>query len=33
MKLSLTRRYDFAASHRLHSPQLSEQENQRIYGK
>jgi 6-pyruvoyltetrahydropterin/6-carboxytetrahydropterin synthase len=33
MKLSLTRRYDFAASHRLHAPQLSDQENQRIYGK
>jgi 6-pyruvoyltetrahydropterin/6-carboxytetrahydropterin synthase len=33
VKLSLTRRYDFAASHRLHAPQLSEQENQRIYGK
>lgn len=33
MKLSLARRYDFAASHRLHAPQLSEQENQRIYGK
>jgi 6-pyruvoyltetrahydropterin/6-carboxytetrahydropterin synthase len=33
VKLSLTRRYDFAASHRLHNPQLSEQENQRIYGK
>ena len=33
MKLSLTRRYRFAASHRLHSPQLSEEENQRVYGK
>jgi 6-pyruvoyltetrahydropterin/6-carboxytetrahydropterin synthase len=33
VKLSLTRRYDFAASHRLHAPQLSERENQRIYGK
>ena len=33
MKVSLTRRYDFAASHRLHASQLSEQENQRIYGK
>jgi 6-pyruvoyltetrahydropterin/6-carboxytetrahydropterin synthase len=33
MKLSLTRRYDFAASHRLHAPQLTAQENQRIYGK
>ncbi|MFZ3214514.1 MAG: 6-carboxytetrahydropterin synthase [Candidatus Acidiferrales bacterium] len=33
MKLSLTRRYDFAASHRLHAPELSEEENQRVYGK
>ncbi len=29
----LTRRYDFAASHRLHSDALSEEENRRIYGK
>jgi 6-pyruvoyltetrahydropterin/6-carboxytetrahydropterin synthase len=29
----ITRRYQFAASHRLHSPQLSEEENQRLYGK
>jgi 6-pyruvoyltetrahydropterin/6-carboxytetrahydropterin synthase len=33
MKMSLTRRYRFAASHRLHSPALSEVENERIYGK
>jgi 6-pyruvoyltetrahydropterin/6-carboxytetrahydropterin synthase len=33
VKISLTRRYDFAASHRLHAPQLSAEENQRIYGK
>jgi 6-pyruvoyltetrahydropterin/6-carboxytetrahydropterin synthase len=33
MKISLTRRYRFAASHRLHSEKLSERENQRIYGK
>lgn len=33
MKISLTRRYNFAASHRLHSPMLSEQENERLYGK
>jgi 6-pyruvoyltetrahydropterin/6-carboxytetrahydropterin synthase len=33
MKISLTRRYRFAASHRLHSPTLSEAENERIYGK
>jgi len=29
----VTRRYRFAASHRLHTPQLSGEENQRIYGK
>ena len=29
----VTRRYAFAASHRLHSPELSEAENRRIYGK
>ena len=29
----VTRRYAFAASHRLHSAQLSEEENRRIYGK
>lgn len=29
----LTRRYHFAASHRLHSPQFSEQENRELYGK
>lgn len=33
MKISLTRRYRFAASHRLHSPKLSEAENQCVYGK
>ena len=33
MKIHLTRRYGFAASHRLHSAQLGETENQRIYGK
>lgn len=33
LKLSLTRRYRFAASHRLHSPNFSEAENQRLYGK
>ncbi|MFZ0739456.1 MAG: 6-carboxytetrahydropterin synthase [Candidatus Acidiferrales bacterium] len=33
MKLTLNRRYAFAASHRLHSAQLSEAENQRVYGK
>jgi 6-pyruvoyltetrahydropterin/6-carboxytetrahydropterin synthase len=29
----LTRRYLFSASHRLHNPCLSEEENRRIYGK
>jgi len=33
MKISLTRRYRFAASHRLDSPALSAAENERIYGK
>lgn len=32
-KAYLTRRYEFAASHRLHSNLLSEEENQQIYGK
>jgi 6-pyruvoyltetrahydropterin/6-carboxytetrahydropterin synthase len=29
----MTRRYRFAASHRLHTPRLSEEANQRVYGK
>ena len=29
----VTRRYDFAAAHRLHSDHLSEEENWRVYGK
>jgi len=29
----VTRRYQFAASHRLHSDQLGEKENQQLYGK
>ena len=33
MKLELTRRYAFSASHRLHSLQLDEAENWRVYGK
>jgi len=33
MNLHLTRRYRFAASHRLHSSQLGDEENQRVYGK
>ncbi len=31
--MRLTRQYRFAASHRLHSPLLGEEENQRVYGK
>ncbi|MBV8845599.1 MAG: 6-carboxytetrahydropterin synthase [Bryobacterales bacterium] len=31
--MRLTRRYRFAASHRLHTPALSEEENRRLYGK
>ncbi len=33
INIALGRRYRFAASHRLHSPALSEEENRRIYGK
>ena len=33
LRVELGRRYRFAASHRLHSPQLSEEENGRVYGK
>jgi len=33
MKIHLTRRYSFSASHRLHNPALSEAENNRVYGK
>jgi 6-pyruvoyltetrahydropterin/6-carboxytetrahydropterin synthase len=33
MKAHLTRRYMFSASHRLHSPQLSDEENRDTYGK
>ena len=31
--IQVTRKYRFAASHRLHSPQLSESENLELYGK
>jgi 6-pyruvoyltetrahydropterin/6-carboxytetrahydropterin synthase len=31
--VTLTRRYRFSSSHRLHSPALSEAENARLYGK
>jgi 6-pyruvoyltetrahydropterin/6-carboxytetrahydropterin synthase len=33
LKIELGRRYRFAASHRLHSPGLTEEENYRLYGK
>ena len=33
MTMRLTRRYRFAASHRLHTPALSEAENRQLYGK
>lgn len=31
--IRVTRRYEFSASHRLHAPNLPEEENQRLYGK
>ncbi len=33
MKVTLSRRYSFSASHRLHSEKMSEAENQRVFGK
>lgn len=33
VKIELGRRYRFAASHRLHTAQLSEEENRRVFGK
>jgi 6-pyruvoyltetrahydropterin/6-carboxytetrahydropterin synthase len=33
LHLELGRRYRFSASHRLHSPRFSEEENYRVYGK
>jgi 6-pyruvoyltetrahydropterin/6-carboxytetrahydropterin synthase len=33
LKVSLTRQYRFAASHRLHNPKFNEEENRRLYGK
>jgi 6-pyruvoyltetrahydropterin/6-carboxytetrahydropterin synthase len=33
MKAHLTRRYMFSASHRLHSEQMSEEQNREVYGK
>jgi len=32
-QLTLRQQYEFSAAHRLHVPELSEQENQRIFGK
>ena len=32
-KMTLTRTYEFAASHRLYNPGLSEEENEALYGK
>ncbi len=32
MLVELTRRTHFAAAHRLHSPHLSDEENERVYG-
>lgn len=31
--IRVTRRYNFSASHRLHSPRLTERQNREIYGK
>jgi 6-pyruvoyltetrahydropterin/6-carboxytetrahydropterin synthase len=31
--IRLTRRYRFSASHRLHTPELSDSENEELYGK
>jgi 6-pyruvoyltetrahydropterin/6-carboxytetrahydropterin synthase len=33
VKVTLSRRYSFSASHRLHSEKMSEAENQRVFGK
>jgi len=33
MTVRLARRYGFSASHRLHSPALSDEENRALYGK
>ncbi len=33
LRIALGRRYHFAASHRLHSARLSEEENSRVFGK
>jgi 6-pyruvoyltetrahydropterin/6-carboxytetrahydropterin synthase len=33
VKVTLSRRYSFSASHRLHSDKMSEADNQRVFGK
>src|SRR5580704_9519217 len=33
MKVYLSRRYGFSATHRLHAPELSDAENRAVYGK
>src|SRR5260370_19503593 len=33
LKIELGRRFGFSASHRLHTPRLSEEENCRVFGK
>ena len=33
VKLTMTRRYRFCASHRLHRPEFSDEKNLRLYGK
>ncbi len=33
LHIVLTKRYRFAASHRLHNPAFSDEENRRVYGK
>jgi 6-pyruvoyltetrahydropterin/6-carboxytetrahydropterin synthase len=33
LKIELGRRYQFSASHRLHSPHLTDKENVRVFGK
>ncbi len=33
MKLALSRRYSFPASHRLYRPEWTEEQNQRVFGK
>jgi len=32
-RIQIRQRFDFAAAHRLHTPELSDEENRRVYGK